>query len=132
MKKVIIIGGVYNIVFALFHCGFWKMFEWDSELNKLSVMNSGVIQILNIQTIYYLILTAVICFAFPAQLQSTKLGKWFLAGSAGFWILLAIQWCIFYWSDNPAMQIIRASIFLLGAVVFLIPVLYKNRSIISA
>lgn len=127
MKKVIFIGGLYNIIFALFHCGFWKMFEWDSELKKLSIVNSGVMQILNIQTIYYLIFTAVICFAFPTSLQSTKPGRYFLAGTAVFWLIRTIQQFIFYWS-NDASVFVSSAIFLLGAVIFLIPILKKQKS----
>lgn len=93
-------------------------------------MNSGVMQILNIQTICYFIFTAVICFVFPNELQSTKIGKWFLVGSAGFWIVRAIQQFIFYWMDSPAVLIMPA-FFLLGAVLFLIPVFYRNINIAS-
>lgn len=127
MKKVIYLGGFYNIFFALFHSGFWKMFEWDNELNKLSITNSGVMQIFNIQTIYYLIFTAVICFAFPAALQSTKLGKCFLAGTAGFWLTRTVQQFIFFRTDSTAMLVMPA-IFLLGVIIFLIPVFRKNSS----
>ncbi|MDR2037592.1 MAG: hypothetical protein LBQ60_06685 [Bacteroidales bacterium] len=130
MKKVIIIGGIYNIIFALFHCSMWKIFEWGSELKKLSITNSGIVQILNIQTIYYFIFTAVICFAFPNELQSTKLGKYFLAGTATFWLIRTIQQFIFYWTGNAAMFVMPA-VFLSGAIIFLIPVFYKKRSITS-
>ena len=126
MKKVIFIGGLYNIIFTLFHCGFWKIFEWDSDLNKLTMLNSGVMQILNIQMIYYFIFTAVICFAFPTELQSTKLGKCFLAGTAAFWLIRTIQQFIFFWPINAAMFIMPA-VFLLGAIIFLIPIFQKNR-----
>ena len=127
MKKVIIIGGIYNIIFALFHCSMWKIFEWGSELKKLSITNSGIVQILNIQTIYYFIFTAVICFAFPAELQSTKLGKSFLIGTAGFWLVRTIQQFIFYWTNSAAMLIMPA-IFLVGAILFLIPVFSKKMN----
>lgn len=126
MKKLIFIGGIYNIVFVLFHSAFWKLFEWDSELSKLSVSNSGVMQILNIQTIYYFVFTAVICFAFPTELQSTKLGKCFLAGTAGFWIIRTVQQFVFYWTDSAAMFIMPA-FFLIGAIIFLIPIFIKPK-----
>lgn len=130
MKKVIFTGGFLNIFFALFHTTFWKLFEWDSELDKLSVVNSGVMQILNIQIIFYLIFTAVVCFAFPAELQSTKLGKGFLAGTAGFWFLRTIMQFIYFWPSQPVMLVLPA-IFLLIAVLFLIPLFYKKNNLIS-
>jgi len=36
MESLLIVGGFYNLVFAIFHLLFWKIFKWDSELSKLS------------------------------------------------------------------------------------------------
>lgn len=128
MKKVIFIGGFYNILFVILHFSFWKMFEWGSELSKLSTVNSGVMQILNIQIIYYFIFTAVICFAFPTELQSTKLGKYFLVGTAVFWLVRTVQQFVFLGADSVAATCMAASFYLIGAVLFLIPVCWKKVS----
>lgn len=128
MKKIIFIGGLYNIAFAIFHSGFWKLWKWDSELDKLTIVNSGIMQILNIQIIYYFIFTAIICFAFPTELRSTKLGKWFLVGTAGFWFIRTIQQFTFLWI-NSYVTYLMIIIFLLGTILFLIPVFAKKYSI---
>jgi hypothetical protein len=128
MKTIIFTGGIYNIVFALFHSGFWKLWRWGSELNQLSVVNKGIIQCLNVQIIWYFIFTAVICFAFPAELQSTKLGKFFLIGTSIFWFVRTIQQLIFF-NFNNAITYVFTAVFLLGAALFLIPVFYKKLNI---
>lgn len=124
METLILIGGFYNIVFALFHSGFWKLWKWDSELNKLTFVNSGIMQILNIQIIYYFIFTAVICFAFPAELLSTKLGNWFLIGTSAFWFIRTIQQFIFLRTNHIIMYVLTIT-FLFGSILFLIPVFCK-------
>lgn len=121
MKTLIFIGGFYNIAFAIFHSGFWKLWKWDTELKKLSFTNEWVMQILNVQIIYYFIVTAVICFAFPTELLNSKLGIWFLIATAGFWFVRAIQQFAF-WELSVPMTIILTLIFLIGTVIFLIPV----------
>ncbi|MDR2920809.1 MAG: hypothetical protein LBV72_15790 [Tannerella sp.] len=126
MKKLITIGGIYNILFALFHAGFWKMFNWSTELEKLSFNNKWVMQILNVHIIYYLIFTAVICFVFKKELLTTKIGKGFLIGSAGFWFIRAMEQFV-YWELSAVSTIIMVLFFLLGAALFLIPAFYKNR-----
>jgi len=126
MKKMILFGGIYNILLALFHCGFWKIWSWDTELEKLSFTNKWVMQILNVQIIYYFIFTAVICFVFPKELLTTKLGKCFLVGSAGFWFVRAVQQFAF-WELGAVPAIIWTSFFLLGAVLFLVPAVYCCR-----
>ncbi|MDR2907805.1 MAG: hypothetical protein LBU91_07445 [Bacteroidales bacterium] len=125
MKNVIFIGGLYNMAFALFHSGFWKLWKWDSELNKLAFVNSGIMQCLNVQIIYYFIFTAVICFVFPTELRSTKLGRYFLIGTSAFWFIRTIQQFIFF-NTNDAVLYVSAAVFLLGTGLFLIPVFYKK------
>lgn len=125
MKKLILAGGIYNILFALFHCGFWKMFNWNTELQKLDFNNKWVMQILNIQTIYYLIFTTVICFVFNKELLTTKVGKWFLIGTAGFWFVRAMEQFV-YWEMGVASTIIMVLFFLLGSALFLVPAIRKQ------
>jgi hypothetical protein len=50
-------GGCFHLAFAIFHCGFWKLFGWTRELPKLNRINRGVMQILNLcLTFVFLIL----------------------------------------------------------------------------
>jgi hypothetical protein len=122
METIIVIGGFYNIAFALFHFGFWRMFKWNRELKKLSFANKGIVQILNIQISYYFILTALICFVFPLELLTTKLGNWFLIGNSIFWLIRTIQQFIFLRANHYKIHILTF-IFLIGTVLFLLPVL---------
>lgn len=106
------------------------MFNWDTELEKLDFNNKWVMQILNIHIIYYLIFTAVICLVCQKELITTKTGKWFLTGTAGFWIIRAMEQFV-YWKQGAVSTIIMALFFLLGAALFLIPALNKNRTVAS-
>lgn len=124
MKKVIFAGGIYNLFFVCFHTGFWKIFNWNTELLKLDFTNGWIMQILNVQIIYYFIITAIICFAFHKELLTTKLGKWFLLGSTGFWFIRAIQQLVF-WELGIISTIIGVLFFLLGSALFLIPAIRK-------
>ena len=105
LKTIIFICGVYNILFALFHLGFWKMFQWDKDLKKLSFANKGIMQILNIQICYYFIFTATICFVFPTELLTTSLGNWFLVGNSLFWLIRMIQQFIFLRANHYKIHI---------------------------
>lgn len=125
MKRMILFGGVYNVLLALFHCVFWKIWSWDTELEKLSFINRWIMQILNVQIIYYFIFIAVICFVFPKELLTTKLGKCFLIGSAGFWFVRAVQQFAF-WKQGEVSTIIWTLFFLSGVVLFLVPAMRKH------
>ncbi|MBN8643571.1 MAG: hypothetical protein J0L86_17300 [Flavobacteriales bacterium] len=124
METILFICGLYNIAFALFHFGFWKMFHWDSELKKLSFANRGIMQILNLQISYYFILTAIICFVFPKELVATEFGNWFLVGTSIFWLIRTIQQFIFLRANHYKIHILTF-IFLIGTILFLLPTLLR-------
>ncbi len=58
----IIAGGVYNLLLALSHMGFWRLFRWKEELPKMSFINRGVIQLLNIHLTIVFLVGAFIAF----------------------------------------------------------------------
>ena len=114
MYTVIIFLGFYNLLFALFHLLFWRLFKWKEEVHKLSFANRGIIQILNIQIIYYFVAVAIVCFCFTNELLTTNLGKFFLR---------LVQQYIFLRKNSFVIHIL-AVLFLLGAVLFFLPLLY--------
>lgn len=125
METLVIICGLYNLAFALFHFGFWKMFRWDSQLKKLSFANRGIMQILNIQISYYFIWSASICFVFPTALLTTTLGNWFLLGNSLFWLLRTLQQFIFLRANHYKIHLLTF-IFLIGTILFLVPTLSRS------
>lgn len=96
MTMLIYVCGLYSLAFALFHMGFWKMFKRESELGKLNFANNGIMQILNIQIIYYFLFVACICFIFPVELLTTKLGNFFLAVIVYFGLFVPFNNLFFY------------------------------------
>lgn len=122
MEILILLCGLYNICFALFHIFFWKIFRWNKDLKKLTFPNDAIIQILNIQIIYFFLFIAVICFTFPTELRTTKLGNIFLIGNSLFWFLRTIQQFVFLRVNNFKVHILTL-IFFLGTIIFALPVL---------
>jgi len=123
MKLIIYLGGIYNLLFALFHIGFWKMLKWNEELKKLDFGNGEIMQMLNVHIIYYLFFTAFICIAFPSELLNTKLGNAFLLGCSLFWLLRTVQQFIFF--PVGLGTIFLTVLFLIGIVLFALPVLKR-------
>ena len=124
METILLMCGFYNIGFALFHFGFWKIFNWKVELKKLSYPNKAIMQILNIQICYYFFFTAIICFAFPSELLTTKFGNWFLIGTSLFWLIRTLQQLIFLRANHYKIHLLTF-IFLIGTVLFALPIFFK-------
>ena len=79
-------------------------------------------QILNIQLSYYFIFTGLICFAFPNELLTTKLGNWFLIGNSIFWLIRTIQQFIFLRANLFQVHVLTF-VFVIGTLLFLVPIL---------
>jgi len=52
MRTILITLGVMNVLFALFHIGFWKIFDWKHDLARLQPINRAIMQTLNLVLIY--------------------------------------------------------------------------------
>lgn len=113
----------------LFHIGFWKIWDWNTELEKLSFTNKWIMPILNVQIIYYFIFTAVICFAFHKELFTTNLGKCFLMSTAGFWFIRAIQQFVF-WELGAVSTIIGVLFFYWDQFCFLFRQYVNKRQVL--
>jgi hypothetical protein len=118
----IYICGVHSLLFAVFHIAFWKLFRWKTELQKISAVNRGILQILNLRLVFVFLLFAFLCFVYPRELYTTGLGRALLAGISLFWLGRLIEQFVFFQLKNVYTHILTA-MFFLGFVLFLLPVI---------
>jgi hypothetical protein len=101
-------------------------------------VNRGVMQILNVQIIYYFLAVAFFCFAFSADLLNTKLGNAFLLSCSLFWLIRTVQQFIFLDAMKVKKEMeehnakgnhnfihILTVVFIIGIVLFALPVILK-------
>lgn len=120
MKTLLFIGGVFHITFALFHLGFWKLFNWKEQLGRLDFINRNVMQILNLCLTFVFFVFAWISFAHPGELLETKLGHTLLAAISLFWILRATEQVVFFGLRHPqSVGLFIAFVF--GAGIYAVP-----------
>ncbi len=120
---ITILCGVYSLLFALFHIGFWKLLHWKTELQKISFPNRAVMQILNIQLILMFLLTAILCLFFTKDMYTTGLGKTFLTGMSLFWLIRFFQQFIFLRMNKRLIHFLTV-VFAAGTVLFILPVIF--------
>jgi hypothetical protein len=124
MKTILLICAYFNIGFAIFHILFWQLFNWKTDLKKLSHANKAIMQLLNIQLTFYFLFMAAMCFIYPDELTTTALGKFILGCTSLFWLLRFIGQFIFLRRNEWKIHI-SSVLFLTGAILFAIPLL-KN------
>ena len=125
-QLMILLCGIYSLSFAVFHTLFWRLFRWKDDLNHLMPANKAIMQIANIRLIYFFVFVAAICFIFPQELSTTQLGRFFLAGMSLFWLGRAIEQFVFLKGIDHKMVHLLTYLFLLGAIMFAIPLFVKS------
>ncbi|ASW75452.1 hypothetical protein IQ37_02705 [Chryseobacterium piperi] len=120
METLIIIGGIYSLTLGVFHLFFWKFFNWGKDLTKLSLVNKGIMQILNIQMIFVFFSTGLICLFLRHQILETTLGKLFLLANSAFWGIRVINQFIFLRINDYRIHLLTL-VFIIGCILFLIP-----------
>lgn len=119
---LIIIGGVYNLGFAIFHLFFWKVFRWKKDLASISRVNRSIVQILNLCLTFMILFMAYVSFFHIADLMTTALGSATLIAISLFWLFRMIEQLIFFSSKNRS-SIYFTCVFALGFLLYLVPFL---------
>lgn len=117
---LLILGGVFNLGFAIFHLLFWRFFSWRTELPKMSPINGAIMQVLNLCLTFIFLFAAYLSFFHVKDLRTPGLGHALLAGFALFWFLRAIEQPIFFGLRSP-VSIAFTGLFIVGAVFYTLP-----------
>ncbi len=116
-EKLLLIGTVFHLAFALFHLLFWKLFDWVQDLKKLSHINKSVMQILNLRLIFVFLIFAYISYFNTLEMLNTKLGLTMIAAIALFWGFRSVEQVIYFGVKNFASNILLL-MFLFGAFLY--------------
>ncbi len=124
MDKItfIYLSGIFNLIVAVFHILFWKIFNWKVTLDKGTKANKAVTQLMNVNLIYLFLAMGFIYLNYANELSNSKIGKIILIMYAGFWVVRFIQQFIFV-KIKGNFVIGLTFLFLIGAIFHLIPVL---------
>ncbi len=114
--------GIYNVLFVVFHILFWKIFKWNTSLDKGTKSNKAVIQLLNVMLIFIFGFMAFVYFSYPNELFNSPLGKALLIGFFLFWFLRFIIQFVFV-KIRGSFVISLTIVFLLGVIIHLLPLL---------
>ena len=85
LEIIVIIGGIYNLGFLIFHLLFWKIFNWKRELRLLNTIDKSTIQVLNLSLTFVFLILAYISIFHSNDLITTSLGKALLLAEKDSW-----------------------------------------------
>lgn len=116
------IGGIMNLLAAILHLSFWNVFDWAHELAKLSIMNSNIMQMLNLFTIVFLIYIGLLLLLQTKKVVSTFMGRHFLGMLTTMWAArLAME---FYY---PEEDLVFALVLAFAILCFIYPLVWSIK-----
>jgi hypothetical protein len=95
-KVILYVGAFIVFIFALFHLVFWEMFNWNEELKKVTIGTAGVLQILNITSVYVLLFSAAVTVYIAVKNRSDFLSNILLLFVSGYFLLRIITGYYFF------------------------------------
>ena len=113
------IGGYASIGWLIFHLLFWQMFDWRAELKRLSRLNSGVMQVLNLCLSFVFLLFAIVSLWHTSELLSAGIGRTVSLGIGVFWLFRFILQPLFWGTSVTSM--LFAFLFVLMSACYLAP-----------
>ena len=116
----VMVGGIFNVSFAVFHLFFWRLFDWKRDLASLSFINRQVMQILNLCLTFTFLIFAYVSLFHTAELIGTRLGEVLLLLISVFWFLRAVEQVIFFGLKN-ALSVAFFVAFLVGGLLYAYP-----------
>lgn len=119
---MLVLGGIYNLGFAIFHLGFWRIFRWKEDLVSLTRINRAIMQVLNLRLTFVFLVMAYVSFFHRTDLLGTGLGTALLTAFSLFWFLRMIEQVIFFGLKNQVSMVFTL-LFLLGSLIYLMPIL---------
>ncbi len=121
MRVVLLIGGLFNLLFAVFHAVMPQMSQWDAGLGSLSADYLSLMYIFNYIVMYVLVVFAYVSIFQWRSLSSTSLGKAISTAILGFWLVRAAEGVIFSGVAEPGAWTLIVLCLAIGAL-YLVPV----------
>lgn len=114
------IGGVYHLLFAVFHIFWPRLFQWEKNLSSLDDINRSLMPIMSGLFIYIYLLIFVISSFFSTEVIGSVAGTIFLFSIAGFWLVRSGMQIVYYGLKEKA-AVLFFIIFLIGIGLYTLP-----------
>jgi hypothetical protein len=119
---LLLLCGIFNFGFAVFHMFFWKVFRWKADLRSLGPANRGIMQVMNLGLIYIFFCLGAATIYYKSVLITTDLGKTVLLFISVFWLIRAAEQLIFFDIKSNFSRILFV-IFVAGSLLHLYPLI---------
>jgi hypothetical protein len=126
----IYVGGALTLIMAIFHTRFYRMFNWKTDFDKVTVLNARIIYTVHLALVLLFFMLGIISIVNARELaQSIGLALGFNLLFSVFW-LWRLVWQFAYFKREkkqkiPLIGVILIFLFVFLFITYLIPVIYR-------
>jgi hypothetical protein len=125
-KTLLLIGGVINALFTIFHILFWKLFDWPATIMYMSSEHRALVQVFNIHTAIAIGFFTVASLGFRNDLLTTRVGRLIIATIAVYFYVRALNSLIFWSISDPVNMFIFIVCLIVGGI-YTYPLFVRRR-----
>jgi hypothetical protein len=114
---LVIAGGIFNLIFVVFHLTFPRLFRWDEDLRSLTFLNRAIMPVLNLCLTFAFAIFGVVSLIHTDEMLGTALGRTLLVLLALFWLARAVEQVVFFKLRHWG-SCVFLGIFLIGAALY--------------
>ncbi len=124
----VLLGGVFTLLMALFHCFFPRVFSWQKEYPRLSGANQRIFFTIHLALLLLFFIMAAVTIVCHQELSRGRgLAFWLLLGFSLFWFWRAV-WQVAYFKPQKGspmafMHWLLTAVFFILAAAYLLPLL---------
>lgn len=125
-KKLLIIGGIVNILLGIFHLLFWELFNWSVVLECIPAITRGAVIEINITLSMAVFIFGYISIFHHREMLETKIGRTMLLSISLLYFVRAATGAIFFPFNLPR-SFLDASLITVVGLLYLIPFLRSMK-----
>jgi hypothetical protein len=126
----IYLGGAFTLIMAIFHTRYYRMFNWKTDFDKVTVLNARIIYTIHLALLLLFFMLGIISIVNARELaRSIGLALGLNLLFSAFWLWRLI-WQFAYFKREkrqkiPLIGIILIFLFVFLFITYLIPVIYR-------
>lgn len=116
-RRALLVGGILNFLFALFHISFPWLFSWSEDLQTITHVNQAILYTFHAVMVLVLVVFAYLSLFHRDELLSTHLGRIVLFMIGAVWLVRSLAEILYFQIgvDGASWRLV---LFLLLALVY--------------
>jgi hypothetical protein len=124
--RALVVGGILNLLLAVFHMLFPWIFAWGEDLQGLSPVNRAIVYTFQSVMVFVLVAFAYLSIVHRIDVVTSRLGRSVLFLIGTVWLIRAVAEVVFFRLGADG-AVWRLALFLVLSAIYLLPALLRRH-----